>query len=90
MAHWRDTMRPARFFTLDARAGFVVLLALMHLRWWTLLIVAATLALFWWLERRGMPFEAALRGLRAFFAGDARPALRRIKTRHRVDYARRG
>ena len=72
MAHWRDTMRPMRFFGIDARASAPLLFFVMNIELWTFVLAAGTAILFTVLERRGLtllcrsmlnivlPFEATL------------------------------
>ncbi len=72
--HWRNTMKPVRFFAFDARAGFFVVLLLMHARLWTLLLLIAVFLLFWMLERKGLSFASALRAARLWLVGKYRPA----------------
>ena len=89
MAHWRDTYKPARFFFVDANAGVVLLLCLLHIKVWTFCTAFAVLLLFWWLERLGLNFMSAMRALRTWFVGDLRPARPPRMTRGRIDYDRR-
>ena len=89
MAQWRETYKPARFFMLDARAGVPLLATLLHFRPWTLGISLAVVVVFWLLERRGLSVPSALRALRAWAIGDARPRLPAHKLRGRIDYERR-
>jgi len=72
--HWRNTMKPVRFFQFDARAGFFIILVLIHARFWTLGLLIAVLVVFWILERKGLSFAAALRALRLWLVGNYRPA----------------
>jgi intracellular multiplication protein IcmT len=72
--HWRNTMKPVRFFQFDARSGFFVILVLMHARLWTLYLMIGVNIIFWILERKGLSFAAALRALRVWFVGNYRPA----------------
>ena len=62
--HWRNTMKPVRFFQFDARAGFFVVLLLVHFRTWTFVLLLTVLMIFYLLERKGLSFSAALRALR--------------------------
>lgn len=89
MAHWRDTYKPARFFIMDARAGVIVVVTLLHVRIWTVALMAGTITLFWFLERRGFSLPGAFRAFRAWLIGDDRPARRIFKTRAPIDYERR-
>jgi len=72
--HWRNTMKPARFFQFDARASFFIILVLVHARLWTFGLMLAVLGIFYLLERRGLTFSAALRSLRLWIIGNNRPA----------------
>lgn len=79
--HWRNTMKPTRFFFgVDARAALFLLLLMVHFRVWTFLLVVAVMALFYVLEQRGLSFEAALRAFRLWIIGPSRP---RILERHK-------
>ena len=84
--HWRNTQRPVRFFALDARSSFVVLLVLLHIRLWTFGLAVVVMLVFWFLERRGLSFNAALRALRRWLLGTRRPANHRRRRRYWIDY----
>jgi intracellular multiplication protein IcmT len=84
--HWRNTQKPARFFALDARAFFAILLFLLHARWWTFAIALVVMLVFWILERQGLTFEASLRAFRSWFLGRRRPATSRQNIRRWIDY----
>lgn len=71
--HWRNTMRPVRFFAFDARAALPIPLLLVYFRLSTVLLTIATLLLFRYLERKGLTFPAALRTLRSSMVGKERP-----------------
>lgn len=83
--HWRNTARPARFFTMDARACLVVFLFIVHIRLWTLILMIAVLIGASIMERYGMALPVALRRLRLFFVGAYRPALVKAAERRFVD-----
>lgn len=72
--HWRNTMRPVRFFNFDARAAVPWCLMLVYARLITLLVAILTTFIFWLLERSGLSLPAALRNLRRWITGDYRPA----------------
>lgn len=72
--HWRNTMRPARFFNLDARAALPFLVLLVYARWITLIVTCLLTLFFYILEQRGLTVPAALRSIRVWFVGDFRPA----------------
>lgn len=84
--HWRNTQKPARFFVLDARAFIAVLIFLLHARLWTFFLTIAIMILFWFLERRGLTFEASLRGFRSWILGRHRPANQRRAIRRWIDF----
>lgn len=68
-AHWRDSARPAKFFIVDYRAAFPLLLFLLHIRWWSFLLAVLTICFFTLLERYGFTVIVFLRWLRNFLAG---------------------
>jgi intracellular multiplication protein IcmT len=72
--HWRNTMKTVRFFHFDARAGFFVVLVLVHARLWTFVMMLTVMTVFWLLERKGLSFPSALRSLRVWLIGKNRPA----------------
>jgi intracellular multiplication protein IcmT len=73
--HWRNTMKPVRFFQFDARAGFFIILVLIHARLWTFGLMITVNLIFWILERKGLSFAAAMRAARAWLVGAYRPAM---------------
>jgi intracellular multiplication protein IcmT len=83
--HWRNTMKPVRFFQFDARAGFFIVLVLVHARFWTLGLMIGVFAVFWILERKGLSFAAAIRALRTWFVGRYRPAWVYTRRRKMLD-----
>ncbi len=68
-AHWRDSVRPARFFIIDARSALPFLVFLMHIRWWTFWVFLAIAIFFAILERLGFTMAVFGRVLRSFLAG---------------------
>lgn len=52
-AHWRDSARYPRFFIIDARAAFPILLALIHMRLWTFILALIVTLFFAVLHRYG-------------------------------------
>lgn len=76
-------MKSARFFALDAFASFPFLLALLHIRWWTLSVALVTTLAFWVAERLGLRFMPALRAARAWLVAPMRPA-RAYQLNHRM------
>ena len=84
--HWRNTMRPVRFFGLDARAAIPFIILLFHFRLYTLTITIAITVVFIMLERRGLYFTAAIRTFRTWFLGQRRPAWLSVRRKRMVDY----
>ncbi len=84
--HWRNSMRPARFFNLDARAALPFCLLLFYARLHTLIFTILITAIFYLLERKGLTFPAALRSLRLWFVGRDRSAWPTYKRRRMRDY----
>lgn len=73
-AHWRDSARNARFFVIDARAAFPLVLFLMHIKIWTFAIAVIATCFFALLERYGFTVTVFLRWLRNLLAGARKTA----------------
>lgn len=71
--HWRNSMRPVRFFNLDARAALPFFVLLVYFRPVTLVLTIIITIIFRILEARGLTFPAALRSLRVWLTGYYRP-----------------
>jgi intracellular multiplication protein IcmT len=84
--HWRNTMRPVRFFNLDARAGLPFFFLLIYARPITLVMTLLMTVIFWVLERMGLTFPCALRALRVWIVGQARPGWVLYRHRRMRDY----
>jgi intracellular multiplication protein IcmT len=84
--HWRNTMRPVRFFNLDARAGLAFFILLFYFRIHTLILTIMITFLFRFLESKGLTFPASLRAFRVWFIGDGRPGLLSYRHRSMKDY----
>ena len=84
--HWRNTMRPVRFFGLDARAAIPYCLLLVYARPVTLFLAIISTIIFWFLERRGLTFPSALRAFRIWIIGDKRPSWLPFKHRRLKDF----
>jgi intracellular multiplication protein IcmT len=69
MAHWRDSARNVRFFFIDFRATFPLLILLFHIRLWTFVFALLATFFFTLLERAGFTPIVFLRWLRAYIAG---------------------
>lgn len=84
--HWRNSMRPARFFGMDARAAIPFLILIVYARPITITAAIAFTALFKHLENKGLSFPAALRAFRSWLVGQARPGYTGVRRRRMVDY----
>lgn len=85
--HWRNSMRPVRFFRLDARAT-IIYFGLMPF-WahpWAWLFMITNTILFMFLESRGLTFPAAIRRGRAWLFGEKRDAWLSMRRRKLIDY----
>lgn len=84
--HWRNSMRPVRFFNMDARAVMPFFALLFFARLITLFICIAATALFWGVEKMGLTFPSALRKFRSVLTGDKRYALLGFRRRRFKEY----
>lgn len=84
--HWRNSMKPVRFFMLDARVAIFFMLFILHMRVWTFVTFLLVSLFFWMLERRGLVFSAAMRSFRTWILGRRRPAWLWIRKRKFHDY----
>ncbi len=71
-AHWRDSARSPRFFMIDYRAAFPLLLFLLHIRIWSFVLAIVAMSFFALLERYGFTVTVFLRWLRSTLAGPRR------------------
>lgn len=69
MAHWRDSARSARFFFIDYRAAFPLLILLVHIRMWTFIFAIIMTTCFALLERYGFTVAVFARTVRSYIAG---------------------
>ena len=74
-AHWRDSARAARFFLIDYRAAFPLLLFLLHIRIWTFVAAVITMFFLSLLEHYGFTVTVFLRLLRSALAGPRKFAI---------------
>jgi len=86
--HWRNTMRPIRFFNFDVKAVVPFLILLFHLRLSTLIFCALTTTTFWLLEKKGLTADAALRALRVNIVGTFRLGQPKFRYRKLKDFGR--
>lgn len=79
-ATWRDSGRSARFFFVDYRAAFPLLLFLLHIKLWTFILALLAVLCLYGLERYGYTVPVFLCLVRTWFSGPkkyARPWWRR-------------
>ena len=69
MANWRDSARNVRFWIVDYRASFPLLIMLVHIRLWTFMIAIVCMVFFAGLERYGFTVAVFSRWLRSYIAG---------------------
>ena len=69
MASWRDSARNVRFFFIDFRASFPLLIFILHIRLWTFFLALLAMIFFGLLERFGFTLFVFLRWMRAYVAG---------------------
>ena len=84
--HWRNSMRPVRFFGLDVRAGIPFLILLFFFRPVTLALTVISTTLFVMMEKRGLTFDASMRTFRSWFLGQKRSAWLNVRRRRMVDF----
>ena len=84
--HWRNTMRPVRFFNLDARAAMPFGILLVYARLDSLIFTLVITAFFYMLERMGLTFPCALRAIRVWIIGKTRPGWSSIRRRRVCDF----
>lgn len=81
-------MRPVRFFNFDAKAIIPFCFLLVYFRPVTLGICAVVTVFFWFLEKKGLTFDAAIRGIRLLIFGTYRPGLTKFRHRKMKDFGR--
>lgn len=84
--HWRNTMRPVRFFALDARAAVPYFILLVYFRPISLFLTFTTTVVFVALEKRGLAFDSAMRAFRGWLVGQKRPGWLPSRHRRMVDF----
>lgn len=73
-AHWRDSARYPQLFIIDARSVFPVLLALLHLRVWTIALAIMVSLFFGILNRYGFTLAVFGRWIRTTLGGKRKAA----------------
>jgi intracellular multiplication protein IcmT len=86
--HWRNTMRPVRFFNFDVKAVIPFCILLFYARLSTLIFCGLATLVFWALEKKGLTADAALRALRVVIVGNYRPGQPKFRYRTLKDFGR--
>ena len=84
--HWRDSMRVIRFAGWDARVAFLIPVWLLYLRWSTIILSFMVFYIFKFMENKGLNFPSAIRALRSWLIGRARPGITGVAVHKFVDY----
>lgn len=74
-AHWRDSARVPKFFFVDSRASFPLLLFLFHIQLWTLIVALVAMLFFSILYRYGFTLSIFGRWVRSTLAGKRKVAI---------------
>ena len=87
----RNTYENPKVFGLDARILVLVLVCLLHFRWYTVGPTFLVGFLLWWFEiRLSMGVASSMRWIRSWMAGPHRPARSPSRRMKMVDYQRLG
>lgn len=70
---WRNMGVPVRLGPLDGRAIFFILLALYHIRLWTIALCIVGMIVLFLIERRGYSIPNLIRRAQVLMAGSWRP-----------------
>ncbi len=76
-SHWRDSALTPRFFTVDARAAFFVLIFLVRPNWYTFGVVVVVFIILSVLNYYHVGLMASARLLRGFLTGPKKVIIRR-------------
>lgn len=74
-AHWRNSAKSPRFFIIDAKAAFPLLLFLLHITLWSFILAVSAMIFFGLLEHYGFSLNVFLRWLRGILAGPRKMAI---------------
>jgi intracellular multiplication protein IcmT len=70
--YWRDSARTPKFYFVDGRAAFPMVLCLLHIRLWTIGIALAATLFFATLDHFGFTPRIFMRWFRNFLGGNRR------------------
>lgn len=76
-SHWRDSALVPRFFTIDARAAFFILIFMVRPNWYTFGVVVVVMAILSILNYYRVSLMASFRLLRGFLTGSKKIIIRR-------------
>ena len=74
-AHWRDSARGVRFFMLDGKTAFPMLLFLLHITMWTFVVAVCATIFFTILRHYGFTVNVFARRLRCLISGPRKSAI---------------
>lgn len=83
---WRETHKPVRFLIFDGRIVVILLLLVMHPRWWTLFLAISVFVVLAFFDRKGISADSILRAIRSAIVGRRRSARGPQEERCAVDY----
>lgn len=86
--HWRNTMRPVRFFGFDVKAIIPFCMLLFYFRTTTIVLCVVVTLFFHILDKKGLTFPAALRSVRVILFGDIRYGQPKFRYRRMKDFGR--
>lgn len=72
--HWRDSIRQARFFFVDAIAALPLLFVFLHIRGWTIMLALSVMIFFAILEKFKFTVPVFTRFVRSTLAGPTKYA----------------
>ena len=67
--HWRDSARQPKFFMVDARAAFPLVIFILHITLWTFILAIVCMIFFAMLEKFGFTVTIFMRWIKSFIAG---------------------
>lgn len=68
-AHWRDSAITPKFFVVDARGAFAVLIVFFHPNWYTISLMFVVLGFLAFLNYRNLPILVMMRIMKNYLIG---------------------
>lgn len=84
--YWRETHKQPRFLIFDGRIVILLLIAIMHFRFWTISLAITAAFVLWFFDRKGISADSIVRYLRARLVGRKRSARGLAAERRAVDF----